>query len=263
MSRGSGYLRIARLALRSRDPARLAAFYRDALGFVDDAHGDDPHAAALVLGGTRLAIVASPLSARPYPGDVPGWSPLFQHFAIRVGDMDGALGHLEAVPGWRAISTSGPETLPPSTGSVVAFKFRDPEGHPLELIGVPGDEGEALFAGIDHTAISVTDVDDSVAFYERIGLVVTGRSLNRGPEQARLDGLEDPVVDVVSLGPPSGDAPHLELLGYRGVYRRDHDEPGPDDVVATRIVFAMPKGAIARSTTLHDPDGHLFELRRG
>ena len=27
----------------------------------------------------------------------------------------------------------GPQLLPPSTGSVTAFKVRDPDGHPLEL----------------------------------------------------------------------------------------------------------------------------------
>ena len=40
-------------------------------------------------------------------------------------------------PGWTPISTSGPQLLPAASGGVSAFKFRDPEGHPLELIAFP------------------------------------------------------------------------------------------------------------------------------
>ncbi len=47
------------------------------------------------------------------------------------------IGRLCSVDGWTAISTDGPQRLPPSSGGVAAFKFRDPDGHPLELLAFP------------------------------------------------------------------------------------------------------------------------------
>ena len=65
--------------------------------------------------------------------------------------------------GARLISRGGPVTLPPSAGEITAVKFRDPEGHPLELIEFPNGSsavwsGEGML-GIDHSAIGVADVD--------------------------------------------------------------------------------------------------------
>ena len=73
----------------------------------------------------------------------------------------------------------------------------------------------ALFLGIDHSAISVSDTSVSKAFYAQLlGMIESGHSLNKGPAQARLDGLDDPVVDVTALQPTGQATPHLELLGY-------------------------------------------------
>ncbi|ODR96565.1 hypothetical protein AUC70_14945 [Methyloceanibacter stevinii] len=41
------------------------------------------------------------------------------------------------------VTAGAPVLLPPNTGSVTAFKFRDPEGHPLELISFPDGVGDA------------------------------------------------------------------------------------------------------------------------
>ncbi len=256
--------RIAAIVLRSKRPAVLAAFYRDAFDFVDDA--SSPAAdVALRLGTTRLRIECAGAAAAPYPADVPGWSPLFQHFAIRVTAMDAAFARLAAVDGWRPISTAGPETLPANTGGVVAFKFRDPDGHPLELIEFPDRRDGPLFAGIDHTAISVADVERSIAFYEALGFVVGGRSLNTGPAQARLDAIPDATVDVGALRTASGTAPHLELLCYRGPFdRASAGTAQADDVAATRWVGAASGavGAADGGPAITDPDGHCITLAR-
>ena len=45
--------------------------------------------------------------------------------------------------------------------------------------------------GIDHSAISIADTKRSVMFYERLGLSCIGSSLNRGPEQDKLDGIAE------------------------------------------------------------------------
>lgn len=243
--------RLAAIVLRSRDPDRLAAFYRNAFDFVGDAR-------SLQLGGTCLSIERVADDTAPYPR-VPGWSPLFQHFAIRVADVDEAVARLGAVDGWLPISTHGPERLPPSTGSVTAFKFRDPEGHPLEFLAFPNDSAGPLFERIDHSAISVVDVDRSIAFYERLGLEVAGRSLNTGIEQSRLDAIDDAQVDVVTLRTRSGRAPHLELLGYRGSYERGHASVG--DGVATCLTFEANDEPPSTERRSRDPDGHLIEVR--
>ncbi len=261
--------RIASIVLYARDPDALARFFRDALAFADDRDTRDG-ARRLTLGATRLTIAPAAPDAAPYPGDVHGWSPLFQHFAIRVADMAAAYARLSSVDGWRPISTDGPERLPAESGGVTAFKFRDPEGHPLELIVFPDRTHGPLFAGIDHTAISVADIDRSIAFYAALGFVVGGRSLNGGVEQSRMDAVPGATVDVVTLQTPSNSAPHLELLHYRGEYDRASIRPSIDgDVAATRWIGIATKRTMAMApdeapvASSRDPDGHRFFIGLG
>lgn len=255
--------RVARIVLNSVDVDALAAFYVQVLGF---ERVDGRCIAGLVvlrLGGVRVDLreVRAPLGPRSI--DVPGWSPRFQHFAIVVADMDRAMAALERSSTWTPITRGGPQRLPLNTGGVTAFKFRDPEGHPLELLRLPDEAtSDALFVRIDHSAISVADVERSIAFYERLGLEVADRSLNRGVEQEKLDGIDDAVVDVVSLHLPSGTAPHLELLGYRGDHDRSREPPSDvDDPLATRLVFDSESEAEPDGPQ-RDPDGHVIEVIR-
>ena len=299
-------LRLARIALTTADPARLAQFYRAALGFtagaappVSDFSAVTGLAGAqtvpLRLGDQSLDLVAVMPAGRPYPGDVPGFSPVFQHYAIIVSDMAAAYARLSAHSGWRPISTDGPVRLPASSGGVTAFKFRDPEGHPLELLAFPpeavpeawrGRETGDPCLGLDHSAISVTETARSVAFYESLGLRVASRSLNTGLEQARLDAVADPVVEVTGLGFSDGRPPHVELLCYRGDFSRSVSDIAANDVAATRLVIAMTDGdSVAAACAAHagrllsrgplsrpgggvdallrDPDGHLVWLTAG
>ncbi|TGD98378.1 VOC family protein [Methylobacterium nonmethylotrophicum] len=298
----AGALRLARVVLVAAEPDRLAGFYRDALGFADAEAPPDPASAGLPvtrtvplrLGDQRLDLVAVSPAGRPYPGDVPGFIPLFQHCAIIVSDMAAAHARLSARPGWRPISTDGPVRLPDSSGGVTAFKFRDPEGHPLEFLAFPPDATPTAWRrpdagtpclGLDHSAISVADTARSVAFYESLGLRVASRSLNTGPEQARLDAVADPTVEVTGLGFPDGHPPHVELLCYRGDYPRAASDLAANDVAATRLVLEMADGAALRAACaahagrivsrpvprpdggadalLRDPDGHLVWLTAG
>src|SRR5262249_53557866 len=137
-----------------------------------------------------------------------------------------AYSRLCACGGWTAITRGAPQRLPASSGAVTAFKFRDPEGHPLELIAFPPDNvpprwrqalhGDGPFLGIDHSAIVVSDTARSVAFYQQVlGFSVAGGSLNRGREQEQLDAVPAAVVEVTALDPGSDNPPHLELLCYR------------------------------------------------
>ena len=254
--------------LNAHRPEALADFYVQALGF-EPAPGDG--VLALTLGASRLEIAAC--RGKPYPASVPGWSPLFQHFAMTTTDMAGAMARLEQTSGWTPISRGGPQRLPANTGGVTAFKFRDPEGHPVELIAFPDAPADTP-PRIDHSAISVRDTAASFAFYEALGLVVGGRSLNQGPEQDRLDGLDGVQVEVTALQFPTGGA-HVELLCYRGDYPRNSAPAAPDDVAATRLVWrATDADGVLKAFTsqalsvdgspgtrlFRDPDGHLLQL---
>jgi len=254
--------------LNARRPDALADFFVAALGF-ERGRGE---AVGLTLGASRLRIVGC--EGQPYPAVVPGWSPLFQHFAITTTDMAGAVARLGRVGGWTPISRGGPQKLPASSGGVIAFKFRDPEGHPLELIAFPEAPAGAP-PRIDHSAISVADTAASIAFYQSLGLTLGSRSLNRGPEQDRLDGLDAVVVEVTALELPGGGA-HVELLCYRGDYPRAAMPAAPDDVAATRLAWPAPADLDGLAGTLaahivsydraggtlliRDPDSHLVQL---
>lgn len=249
--------------------ARSVAFYCDGLGFeVADSGPDSAHEIVLALGAERLMLtLRHPATPRPSP--VAGPDLRFQHVAIVASDMDAAFARLQRLAPV-AISRGGPQQLPAASGGVRAFKFRDADGHPVELIEFPPGQGAprwhdgrrdaAPTLGIDHAAISVADVDRSIAFYRSLGLRIASRQLNRGAEQARLDGLETAEVDVVALVPAQPDSPHLELLAYRTpkpVSGVGH-APRAADQVIWQASCAAPGGGQPR--LVPDPDGHLNGL---
>jgi catechol 2,3-dioxygenase-like lactoylglutathione lyase family enzyme len=283
---------LARIEMVSGNPESLAQFYHAAFGFLAPAPrlpSAMRDGVELRLGGQSIRLVRARPGARPYPADVAGWSPLFQHIAIVVADMAWAYAHLSTIRGWTPISASGPQALPAASGGVSAFKFRDPEGHPLELIAFPAGAipsqwqttSQDVCLGIDHSAVSVSSTVLSVDFYQSLGLNRSGGSLNVGPEQAMLDDVADPVVEVTALTPAQA-TPHVELLCYRGEFDRRIPARNDDDIAATRLVLTLESRATldaicaTRSGTLlsgpqlreqnlcgallHDPDGHLICL---
>ena len=225
----------------------------------------------LRLGDTSIEILEFDHPGNPY---VPNLSPFdneFQHLALVVDDMDAAYSRLSSVAGWSAISSNGPQRLPASSGGVRAFKFRDPDGHPLELLSFPQDQGPdhwrnqpsaGLFLGIDHSAISCAKAAQSIDFYRNIGLEVSARSFNHGIEQQCLDGIPMPQLDVIALS-PAARTPHVELLCYRN---RDGGRTLPirsNDISATRLIFDRVAAPLADPTDalIFDPDGHHVLIR--
>jgi catechol 2,3-dioxygenase-like lactoylglutathione lyase family enzyme len=283
---------LARIEMVCGDPQALAEFYQAAFGFIRSGRGL-PSAKGggieLRLGGQTIRLIRAEPDGRSYPADVAGWSPLFQHIAIVVADMTRAYAHLSTIPGWIPISTSGPQVLPVASGAVSAFKFRDPEGHPLELIafptgGVPPQwqmTSPAVCLGIDHSAVSVSSTAVSADFYESLGLDRSGGSLNVGREQAMLDDVPEAVVEVTALT-PARTTPHVELLCYQGDFDRRVPAQAVNDATATRLVLTVENRAALEAicahasrallsgpelcednryqALLHDPDGHLICL---
>jgi catechol 2,3-dioxygenase-like lactoylglutathione lyase family enzyme len=229
----------------------------------------------LRLGCERIELLEFTDSAgRPYPPDSTSTDLWFQHMAIIVDDM--ASGHRRVMdnPRFRPISRNGPVRLPDSSGGVTAFKFRDHDGHPLELLAFPEGRvprawrnGTGCFLGVDHTAIAVSDSARSARFFGSVfGFSAGTRTENRGPEQADLDDVDDVHVSVTRLGPDLP-APRIELLHYHGGKRRPipHDTAS-NDIVATHCVVRVASldataAALARrGTPLADDD---FMILRG
>lgn len=183
-----------------RDLAATMAFYRHGLGFrvVGDL-GTAPmrDVAVLALSDERIELVVAHTDARgPARAEAPGAR--FQHVAVVASDIQRDYDQLQSVIPM-PISRSGPQQLPQLSGGMSAFKFRDPDGHPLELIEFPPGVGDRRShaarvrredrptLGIDHAAICVTDAERSVAFYEQFGFKLVARQRNIGAEQAWLD----------------------------------------------------------------------------
>jgi len=266
-------------ALVTSDAEALACFYERAFGarrLQGDAAAQTIALPDMPSATARIALMlgSEPISLQQFDRDAQSQTCVaaandlaFQHFAIVVSDLDAAYRRLMQVDGWTAISTGGPQRLPASSGGVTAFKFRDPEGHPLELLAFDPDHIPAVWRerdaghivqGIDHSAISVSDSAQSIAFYGAMGFRVVGRSLNQGAAQARLDGLDDPCVEVTALALPQA-TPHLELLCYRS-FVRETAPIGAYDLAATRLLLEAARTSSpereAAVCAIADPDGH-------
>ncbi len=146
----------------------------------------------------------------------------FQHIAIVVRDMEEAYAHLRR-HNIAHVSTA-PQRIPESNAAaagIKAFYFKDPDNHVLEVIYFPAGKGdprwqkekEKLFLGIDHTAIAVSDTEESADYYgQLLGMKLAGRSLNYGTEQEHLNNVAGARVRITTFKAPAG--PGIEFLEY-------------------------------------------------
>lgn len=269
------FSRLARFSLTTANAQRLASFYVEAFGacrlsderFCGEAFHhvmgieSDARCITLCLGSSTIDLVEFDVSGAPYPAHTTACDSHFQHLAIVVSDMMEAWFQLSRTGGWSPITDGLPLRLPDSSGGVTAFKFRDPEGHPLELLSFPPErtpekwqvrKSARACLGIDHSAVAVRDTHTSIAFYTAHGLCLSSRSHNAGPEQDRLDGLAGAIVDVTALA-PAGAVPHLELLRYREKAKQPLSLRG-NDIATTRLIFESDE--ISAACAIIDPDGH-------
>lgn len=234
---------------------------------------------------------------RPAPSDARSNDRWFQHVAIIVNDMDRAYQWLRRHRVEH--SSPGPQRLPDwnqNAGGIRAFYFRDPDGHPLEILAFPPDKGapkwrrpsDKLFLGIDHTAIVVGDTEASLRFYrDLLGLKVAGESENFGPEQERLNNVFGAHLRITTLRAASG--PAIELLEYLapGNGRPYPADAAPNDFLHWQTNFAAPdagqafqslresrtpflshglielpdpKAGRRKSVIVRDPDGHAIQV---
>ncbi len=246
---------------------RSVAFYSDVLGFekVADVEvwGEDYERLQGVF-GVRMRVVRMRLGeetielteyltprGRPIPLDSRSHDRWFQHIAIIVSDMDRAYASLRRHR--IEYASPAPQRLPDwnvNAGGIRAFYFKDPDGHPLEILQFPPGKGDArwhrpsdrVFLGIDHTAIVVGDTAESLRCYrDTLGLRVVGESENYGPEQERLNNVFGARLRITTLRASAG--PGIEFLEY--VTPRD-GRPVPADARANDIAHWQ--------TTLISPD---------
>jgi len=234
---------------------------------------------------------------RPIPVDSRSNDRWFQHIAIIVSDMDKAYAWLRQNKVEHA--SSGPQRLPAwnkNAAGIAAFYFKDPDGHPVEVLQFPPDKGlekwhrstNDLLLGIDHTAIVVGDTDASIKFYrDLLGMHVAGESENYGTEQEHLNNVFGARLRITALRGASG--PGIELLEY--LAPRD-GRPFPSDEQASDVVHRqtvlltqgadaaarqlqnsranfVSSGVVANQTRqlgfskaflVRDPDGHAVEI---
>jgi catechol 2,3-dioxygenase-like lactoylglutathione lyase family enzyme len=294
------------------DLDRAVAFYEQALGFrkvgertvtgrdfdyLTGIFGTRVRIARLQLGEefVELEQYVAP-AGLPIPVDSRSNDLWFQHFAVVVSDMEKAHEHVRGF-GVPSIS-SAPQTIPESNraaAGIKAYKFKDPDGHPLELLWFPPGKGRTkwqdkrqLFLGIDHSAITVGDTERSTGFWrDVIGLQVAGGSLNTGVTQEQLDNAFGAVVRITGLKPERDESPGLEFLQYLTPSGGRPAPIGqrPNDLVATRTVVevddldgltaklqAAKAGFISphpvsvpgmpwrKGLMVYDPDGHAVLL---
>ncbi len=106
-----------RVLIQARNPASLAAFYRDGLGFAEIAR--DSSTGSFVFDAGNVELVLVPLARTGNPGGV--------RLLLPTGDLDQARARLLAL-GVSAREVTG------AGGRPVALYFHDPEGHPLGYV---------------------------------------------------------------------------------------------------------------------------------
>jgi catechol 2,3-dioxygenase-like lactoylglutathione lyase family enzyme len=304
---------VTMVGLTVSDMDRSVDFYTRILDFQrvsDDEVLGDAYERLQGVFGARLRVVrlrlgreylqlteylASP--GRPAPADARSNDRWFQHVAIIVSDMDRAYARLRQFKVRQA--STAPQTLPktiPSAAGIRAFYFRDPDGHPLEILQFPPDKGDPrwqradgrLFLGVDHTAIVVKSTAASLAFYrDALGFRVAGESMNFGTEQEHLNNVPGARLRITSLR--AGQGPGVEFLEYLTPTdgRAYPADERPNDLVhwqtTVRVPDADSAAAVVRrgsfrllspgtvelpDTTLgfhrgllvRDPDGHVVQL---
>jgi catechol 2,3-dioxygenase-like lactoylglutathione lyase family enzyme len=305
---------IASVGFTVSDMERSVAFYRDVLMFkpVSEVEVDGPEydqlygsfgvrarVVQMQLGEQQIELTQfiSPPDLRTIP--VPSYSNdlWFQHLAIVVRDMEAAWAHLKEHH-VRQISPR-PQTIPLSNqaaAGIKAIKFRDPDGHNLELLWFPEGKGnpvwkrggEDLFLGIDHTAMTVRSTENSLKLYrDLLGLTVAGGTLNMGTEQEHLDSLPGARVRVTGLTPKIGPL-GVEFLEYE---RPTAGRPFPTDshptdlwhwqttmivpdveiaaarvhgmgqMISAGVVTLLDKRlGFTKGMVVRDPDGHAIQL---
>jgi catechol 2,3-dioxygenase-like lactoylglutathione lyase family enzyme len=234
---------------------------------------------------------------RSIPEDVKSNDLFFQHIAIVVSDMEKAYRHLRKfnVEHVSTVPQTLPKTIPAAEG-IKAFYFHDPDNHVLEIIYFPKGKGQdkwqkptgKIFLGIDHTAIGVSNTENSHLFYSDIlGVERKGDSWNKGTEQEHLNNVEGASLHITGYRASGG--PGIEFLQYikPGPGKPYPSDSRSDDIwhwqttlivdniellykkmnaagykfISKELVEQTETGKRSKSFIVRDPDGHAMLIK--
>lgn len=230
--------KVETIGITVKDMDRSLKFYTEVLGFkkvndheykgdafekLESVFGLNIRVAKLQLGDEFIELTDYlTTGGRSIPEDAKSNDLFFQHIAIVVSDMDKAFQQVRKY-NVEFVSTA-PQTLPgsiPAAEGIKAFYFHDPDDHNLELIFFPKGKGQEkwqhsngkIFLGIDHTAIGVSNTENSHKFYnELLGIERKGDSWNKGMEQEHLNNVEGASLHITGYRAAAG--PGIEFLQY-------------------------------------------------
>jgi catechol 2,3-dioxygenase-like lactoylglutathione lyase family enzyme len=226
------------IGITVKDMNTSVKFYSEVLGFrkisdeeitgedyekLEGVFGLHIRVVSMQLGNEQIELTDYLMSGgRSIPEEMQSNDLYFQHIAIVVSDMDKAYEHLRKYMVMH-VSTA-PQTIPASNvaaAGIRAFYFHDPDMHNLELIYFPKGKGQPkwqknndeIFLGIDHTAIGISNTENSLHFYQDLlGIQRKGETWNMGMEQAHLNAVENASLHITGLRGESGAG--IEFLQY-------------------------------------------------
>ena len=143
-----------------------------------------------------------------------------------------------------------------AAAGIKAFYFHDPDNHNLELIYFPKGKGQPkwqnekgkIFLGIDHTAIGISNTDNSLQFYQTLlGIERKGESFNFGIEQEHLNNVEGASLHITGLSTAAG--PGIEFLQY---LKPGPGKPFPVDSKANDIWYWQTTLIVDDAEALHN-----------
>ena len=307
-------IKVEAIGITVKEMDRSLKFYTDVLGFkkISDAEytgegienleglfGIHTRVARLQLGDEFIELTDYlTTGGRSIPEDAKSNDLIFQHIAVVVSDMDKAYAQLRKYD-VEHVSTA-PQTLPksiPGAAGIRAFYFHDPDDHNLELIWFPKGKGQdkwqqrngKTFLGIDHTAIGVSNTENSHHFYtELLCIERKGDSWNKGIEQAHLNNVENASLHIT--GYRSSQGPGIEFLQYisPGPGKPYPSDSHADDLwhwqttlivndaknlyqrfkamntkfVSKELVVQQVGKVSAKSFIVRDPDGHALLIKQ-
>jgi catechol 2,3-dioxygenase-like lactoylglutathione lyase family enzyme len=305
--------KVETIGITVKDLDQSLKFYTEVFGFkkvsVSEYKGDgyeklegvfglNIRVARLQLGDEFIELTDYLTSGgRSIPEDAKSNDLFFQHIAIVVSDMDKAYQQVKKY-NVEFVSTA-PQTLPksiPAAEGIKAFYFHDPDDHTLELIYFPEGKGQEkwqqangkIFLGIDHTAIGVSNTENSHRFYmELLGVERKGDSWNKGMEQEHLNNVEGASLHITGYRAAAG--PGIEFLQYLspGPGRAYPKDSRADDIwhwqttliaddaeslynklrsagytfTSKEIVHQQVNGVHTKSFIVRDPDGHAMLIK--
>ena len=160
---------------------------------------------------------------------------------------------------WAAFATSqfdqdvarlrqlGADFLGPSFGNSGArfVFFRDPDGVLYKLIEAPVDAapvGDMHIFDMPYITINVSDMEESLAFYARLGYVTLGDVVEHrgGLEEAQAYGLEQPFVTrSVDIGITRGDEHRIRMVQWLEPYDPEPPYPAPINHIGMQRVALL------------------------